>query len=278
MLINRKLALRLLLTFTLTWMIHPAYSFADTRQRDIYQFEQRLIQLVESSDYLSMRTLGIVRYDTFSSPIWLVTFEGDAVEKMKVFISGGVHGDEPAGLEAVLATIIEVANDPSKYEHVNIDFVPLVNPSGWVNGIRLNAAGEDINRDFHLLNSQETIIINDYLISRNRYKLMIDHHEDPRYPGFYMVTYGNSDLSLICDVTQKVKHSGYPLRSFKHNEGFFNVSNKMTPKLKNKTFMSYARSHYSKWAYQIESPTSPKMRDRTIMHSMADQELISSLR
>ncbi len=278
MLINRKLASRLLLTFTLTWMFHPAYSSADTQDRDIYQFEQRLVQLVESSDYFSMRTLGIVKYDTFSSPIWLVTFKGDAVKKKKVFISGGVHGDELAGPEAVLATIIEVANDPSNYEHVNIDFVPLVNPSGWVSGTRLNAAGEDINRDFHLLNSQEAIIINDYLISRNRYKLMIDHHEDPRYPGFYMVTYGNNQLSLIADVTQNVKKSGYPLRSFRRNEGYFNVSNKMTPKLKNKTFMSYARSHYSKRAYQIESPTSPNMRDRKIMHSMADQELINSLR
>ncbi len=278
MLINRQIALQLLLTFTLTWMIRPAYSFADTQQRDIYQFEQHLVQLVESSEHLSMRTLGIVKYDTFSSPIWLVTFKGDAVKKKKVFISGGVHGDEPAGPEAVLATIIEVANDPSKYEHVNIDFVPLVNPSGWVNGTRLNAAGEDINRDFHLLNSQEAIIINDYLLSRSRYKLMIDHHEDSRYPGFYMVTYGSNHLSLISDVTQKVKKSGYPLRSFKRNEGYINVSKKKTPKLKNKTFMSYARSHYSKRAYQIESPTSPNMRDRTIMHSMADQELINSLR
>ena len=71
-------------------MFHPAYSFADTQQRDIYQFEQRLVQLVESSDYFSMRTLGIVRYDTVSSPIWLVTFKGDAVKKKKVFISGNI--------------------------------------------------------------------------------------------------------------------------------------------------------------------------------------------
>ena len=278
MLINKKIAFRLLVAFTLIWMFRPAYSFADTQQRDVYQFEQRIVQLVESSDYFSMRTLGIVKYGTFSSPIWLISFKGDAVKTKKVFISGGVHGDEPAGPEAVLATIIEVANDPSKYEHVNIDFVPLVNPSGWVNGTRLNAAGEDINRDFHLLKSQEAIIINDYLLSRRRYKLMIDHHEDPRYPGFYVVTYGNDRLSLIADVTQKVKESGYPLRSFKCNEGYFNVSKNMTPKLKNKTFMSYARGHYSKSAYQIESSISLNMRDRARMHSMADQELINSLR
>jgi hypothetical protein len=278
MLINKKIATRLVLTLTLTWVICPAHSIADSQQGNIYQFEQRLVQLVESSDHLSMRTLGTVKHDTFSSPIWLVTFKGDAAKKKNVFISGGVHGNEPAGPEVVLATMMEAANEPSKYEHVNIDFVPLVNPSGWVNGTRLNAADEDINRGFYLLNSQEAIIINDYLIGRNRYKLMIDHHEDPRYPGFYMVTYGNNDLSLISGITQKVKTSGYPLRSFKRNEGYFNVSKKMTPKLKNKTFMSYARSHYSKSVYQIESPTSLDMRDRTIMHTMADQELISSLR
>ena len=278
MLISKKIALRFLLTFTLAWIFRPAYSIADTQQRNIYQFEQRLIQLVESSDYFSMRTLGVVKYDTFSSPIWVVAFKGDAVKKQKVFICGGVHGDEPAGPEAVLATMTEVANDPSKYEHVDIDFVPLVNPSGWIDGTRLNAAGEDINRDFHLLISQEAIIINDYLSSRGRYKLMIDHHEDPKYPGFYMMTYGSNHLSLISDVTQKVKKSGYPLRSFKRNEGYFDVSKKKMPKLRNKTIMSYARSHYSKMAYQIESPTSPNMRDRTIMHSMADQELIRSLR
>lgn len=257
----------LLLIAFLCLSLLPAYAAA---QRDIVEFKAQLSQLVETSDHLSMRVLGTAVHGDQSFPIWLVKFKGAAKKKLKVFISGGLHGDEPAGPQAVLATIAAVANDPDKYRRVNIDFIPLVNPSGWINGTRETASGHDINRDYYLRNTQETMIVDSFLQQRGRYRLMVDHHEDPRYPGFYAVTYGNGNETVIKHAVSVLEQSGYELRPFSKTVGWFGVSKQKTPRLKNKTFMSYAREHYSKRVYQVESPTSVDMAQRTAAHALFD--------
>ena len=41
--------------------------------------------------------------------------------------------------------------------------------------------------------------------------------------------------------------------------------------------MSYARSHFTKRAYQIESPTEPGMHDRLTVHMLSTKVLIGDL-
>jgi hypothetical protein len=42
--------------------------------RDISLVEERLLDAVQSSDRLSIQTIGTVEYGTFKAPVWLVRF------------------------------------------------------------------------------------------------------------------------------------------------------------------------------------------------------------
>jgi len=113
-----------------------------------------------------------------------------------------------------------------------------------------------------------------------RYDMMIDHHEDPRdhVDAFYIVTYGNDDLSVIKSAVKRVENMGFKLRPFKRTTGYFNVKMKRMPKLKDKTFMLFARAnYYSEVVYQVETPTILTMEERVKLHNVANDVLISGL-
>ncbi|MDQ2688632.1 MAG: succinylglutamate desuccinylase/aspartoacylase family protein, partial [Armatimonadota bacterium] len=67
-----------------------------------------------------------------------------------VYVTAGVHGDEPEGVEAALGLLESLADaslSPLKRHHLVI--LPCLNPSGLAQGTRTNALGQDINRQFH---------------------------------------------------------------------------------------------------------------------------------
>lgn len=115
------------------------------------------------------------------------------------FISAGVHGDEPAGVQAVLRLLQE------SYQHTRWNFViiPCVNPIGYERNIREGSEFQDINRNFHDSEdwSPENKAVLKYLSQGPyNYKFTMDLHEtrkqekplheyppNARHPdGFYM--------------------------------------------------------------------------------------------
>ena len=61
-----------------------------------------------------------------------------------IFLSGTVHGNEPAGSLALTKYLKEGFFYDWKY---NFIIVPCVNPDGYERGIRENLKGVDLNRD-----------------------------------------------------------------------------------------------------------------------------------
>ena len=72
-------------------------------------------------------------------------FPAGRYRQIKVLISAGIHGNEPAGAECALRFVEAIARTPEKYKDVAFDIIPLVNPWGWTYDIRFNRAGIDIN-------------------------------------------------------------------------------------------------------------------------------------
>lgn len=103
--------------------------------------------------------------------------------RLRVLITGGVHGDEPAGVEAVLR-FLEQDIDPWLGQ-VEFTAVPCVNPVGYVRDTRENGRGADVNRSFEGEDVPEVQLLKKAL-EGCRVDAFVDCHEDWEADGFYM--------------------------------------------------------------------------------------------
>jgi hypothetical protein len=100
----------------------------------------------------------------------------------RVYISTGIHGDEPAGPLAALRLLQE-----NKWpEGVEIFLLPCLNPIGLTLNCRENAAGIDLNRDYRNPKSSEVRAHIAWLERQPRFDLYLCLHEDWEAHGFYL--------------------------------------------------------------------------------------------
>ncbi|MGD2270576.1 MAG: M14 family metallocarboxypeptidase [Desulfobacterales bacterium] len=253
--------------------------------RKIAGIEKRLEKAVLAVPFFSMRVIGIVRYDIFQAPIWVLTIDSDNAQKYGVLISAGVHGNEPAGVESILRFVETLANDPAKYKNFKFHILPLVNPWGWSHNNRFNKDGIDINRDFASLKSQEAAMIQQFMQGK-KYDLMIDLHEDPSAAGFYLYQYGRPDDGLCRQIITKVKEMGYPVEQnvnmviLNTKDGLIDAPMwglrymRLTRQL---SITNYYRLNNSKNVFTIETPTTLPMKDRLSMQTNVLDMFLDSL-
>lgn len=77
--------------------------------------------------------------------------------KPTVLLVGQQHGDEPAGSEALIAVMQELARGRLEplLDRIHVVVLPRANPDGASSGSRVSASGIDINRDHLLLRTPE---------------------------------------------------------------------------------------------------------------------------
>jgi hypothetical protein len=99
----------------------------------------------------------------------------------KIYLSSGIHGDEPAAPPAMLRLLRE--NDwPSDAE---LWICPCLNPSGFLRNTRENAAGDDLNRDYKSQHTPEIRAHVAWLKALPDFDFSIQLHEDWEAKGFY---------------------------------------------------------------------------------------------
>jgi len=100
----------------------------------------------------------------------------------RVYISTGIHGDEPAGPSAVLQLLRENVWP----ENGHIVLCPCLNPFGFAQNRRENGQGIDLNRDYHHLQSPEVRAHVAWLERQPAFDLCLCLHEDWESHGFYV--------------------------------------------------------------------------------------------
>lgn len=98
----------------------------------------------------------------------------------KIYLSAGIHGDEPAGSLALLKLIRGglLEREGSWY------LCPVLNPTGLKVGTRENADGVDLNRDYLKFETEE-VTAHARWLEGVRADLAISLHEDWESTGFY---------------------------------------------------------------------------------------------
>ncbi len=100
----------------------------------------------------------------------------------RVYLSAGIHGDEPAGPLALLRLLTEDFFGYGKHWLI----CPALNPDGLASASRENAAGGDLNRDYWNRRHAETAAHVDWLTARPAPDLFVSLHEDWETEGFYL--------------------------------------------------------------------------------------------
>src|SRR5581483_7312481 len=94
-----------------------------TQVRSYPDLTERLIGLAEKVKGLEIHLLGKIRAGEKGYPFWLMTTpEGEA--KKRVCLSGGIHGDEPAGVESMLGVLSLLKKKPDLMERFHFTLLP----------------------------------------------------------------------------------------------------------------------------------------------------------
>jgi len=254
-------------------------------RRDLARLEKRLREAVDQSPDLTLHVLGQVNYGGFSAPLWAVSYTPPAEVRGRVFLAGGVHGNEPAGTESVLRFVEKLAGDPTDFKGIAFDMVPLVNPWGWVHKYRRNQQALDINRDFNSFQSQEAKLLRTFLEGK-KYDLAIDEHEDSDAAGFYLYELATGRSKLCRNIIERQRAKGYPIEQdewmviFKTRDGLISAplwSLYAALPVQMTSLSIYCRLNNSSQVYLIETPGRLPMEDRLDMHQSAREMIITGI-
>ena len=156
--------------------------------RDLNQLFDRLDALVgQGGALLRSKSAGEFAVDdrryeiphyVFSGPL-----EGQTPIRLGVF--AGLHGDEPAGSDALVVFLTELLRNPSRAHGYELHIYPVTNPTGYEDNTRHNRAGKDLNREFWRDSAEPEIRILEAELLANRFFGIISLHADDTCTGLY---------------------------------------------------------------------------------------------
>ncbi|MGZ0707645.1 DUF2817 domain-containing protein [Coraliomargarita sp. W4R53] len=197
-----------------------------------------------------------------------------------VYISSGMHGDEPAGPLALLKLLEEQL---LPLEEFNWAVCPLLNPVGLSLHQRENEQGIDLNRDYYKRTSDEVRSHTKWVDAQAHFDLALFLHEDSDPQGFYMhecqICKDRSQVHAILHEVSKL----CPIEMEKTIDGMQASEGIVHPwiesKFKNRWMESfYLRAHSADLGFIFETPSSIDLTTRVNAHATAVMAALTMLR
>lgn len=127
----------------------------------------------------------------------------------RIYLSSGIHGDEPAAPLALLSLLEAGFFD----DRATWFLCPLLNPTGFVRFTRENADGLDLNRDYLDLRSAEVTGHVHWLRRQPTFDAVFCLHEDWEAQGFYLYELNTSSLPSLADSMIAAARLHMPIES-----------------------------------------------------------------
>lgn len=132
-----------------------------------------------------------------------------------VYLSSGIHGDEPAGPSAILR-LLEGDLLPPRFDYW---ICPCLNPTGFAQGTRNNAESLDLNRDYKHPRSREVNSHIAWLARQPNFDLTFCLHEDWEAAGFYLYEVNPDGQPSLAEAMVESVRSVCPIEAAEIIEG-----------------------------------------------------------
>ena len=196
----------------------------------------------------------------------------------RIYLSSGIHGDEPAPPQALLRLLEGGRLDA----RATWFLCPLLNPAGLARGTRGNAGGIDLNRDYQNLRTVEARAHAGWLQRQPLFDLTICLHEDWESQGFYVYELNPVDhpslarsiieaAAAICAIDQSLQIDG--------RAACGGVIRPVNDPLQRENWPEpiYLRAHHSTLLYTVETLSTLPLEQRVTVHCTAVEAAIQGL-
>lgn len=159
---------------------------------------------------------------------WLprLVFRG-AAEKgepfIKLAIFAGIHGDEPAGVHALVDFLRALEADPWLGRAYRIHIYPLCNPTGYEDGTRHSRSGKDLNREFWRGSLEPEVGLIERELLTHKFHGIISLHSDDTSDGLYGFVRGHTLAEHLLKPALAAAEAALPVNQASIIDGFHAV-------------------------------------------------------
>jgi len=173
-----------------------------------------------------------------------------------LYLSAGIHGDEPAGPLAALQ-LLQENKWPANTE---LWFCPCLNPVGFLLNRRENADGRDLNRDYRSPQTAEVRAHIAWLDLRPQFDLYLCLHEDWESRGFYLYEQNLDSKPSLAEIIIAGARKVCPIDLSESIEGRAASQGIVRPKIQPRERPDWPEAFYlitnkSRQGYTLEAPS-----------------------
>jgi hypothetical protein len=197
----------------------------------------------------------------------------------RIYVSAGIHGDEPAPPLALLALLEAGVFDARATWFI----CPLLNPAGFQHATRENADGVDLNRDYKDTRSAEIAAHAAWLQRQPNFDLTLCLHEDWEAQGFYLYELNPSGRRSLARPILDAVAPVCPIETADVIDGRARdepgIIRPVSDPLQREQWPEaiYLRAHHTTLSYTLESPSTLPLAQRIAAHRAAVTAALAAL-
>jgi len=196
----------------------------------------------------------------------------------RIYLSAGIHGDEPAPPLALLRLL-----ERGFFDQRAVWFIcPMLNPTGFYHHTRENAGGFDLNRDYRLAKSAEIRAHIRWLEAQPSFDLGLCLHEDWEATGTYLyelnpggrISFAEPIITAIArkhPIDLALTIDGRPAQGGIIRPDGDPATRELWPEA------IYLRAHHTSLNYTIETPSGHPLEERIAAQCLAVETAVSQL-
>lgn len=113
-------------------------------------------------------------------------------DPIRLGLFAGLHGDEPAGCHALVELAVALLAEPSRAAGYELFIYPVLNPTGYEVGTRVNHRGLDLNREFWRGSAEIEVQAIERELRAHAFAGLITLHADDTCEGLYGYAHGRT--------------------------------------------------------------------------------------